>query len=61
MDVCILLRDLSCAYMPEDAKFNGIKNILSDEEVSQLKIGDLLNDHNQNLLVYSKSILPGRQ
>ena len=54
-------RAMTCAYMPEDAKFNGIKNILSDEQVGKLKIGDLLNDNNQNPLIYSKSILSGRQ
>jgi len=32
-----------------------IKNILSDEQVAKLKIGDLLNDENQNPLIYSKS------
>lgn len=54
-------RAMTCAYMPEDATFNGIKNILSDEQVSKLKIGDLLNDNNQNPLIYSKSIPSGRQ
>ena len=34
--------------------FNGIKNILSAEQVGKLKIGDLLNDNNQNPLIYSK-------
>ena len=50
-------RAMTCAYMPEDATFNGIKNILSDEQISKLKIGDLLNDNNQNPLIYSKSNL----
>jgi ectoine hydroxylase-related dioxygenase (phytanoyl-CoA dioxygenase family) len=47
-------RALTCAYMPDGATFNGIKNILSDEQVSKLKIGDLLNDNEQNPLIYSK-------
>lgn len=47
-------RAMTCAYMPEGATFNGIKNILSDEQVGKLKIGDLLNDDNQNPLIYSK-------
>jgi len=43
--------------MPEGATFNGIKNILSDEQVDKLKIGDLLNDNNQNPLIYSRGHL----
>lgn len=46
-------RAMTCAYMPDGAVFNGIKNILSDEQVSKLKIGDLLNDELQNPLIYS--------
>jgi len=37
------------------ATFNGIKNILSDAQVSRLKIGDLLNDDLQNPLIYSNA------
>jgi len=48
-------RAMTCAYMPDGAVFNGIKNILTDEQVAKLKIGDLLNDDNQNPLIYSKS------
>ena len=47
-------RAMTCAYMPDGAIFNGIKNILSDKQVSKLKIGDLLNDETQNPLIYSK-------
>ncbi|MEO8764928.1 MAG: phytanoyl-CoA dioxygenase family protein [Ginsengibacter sp.] len=46
-------RAMTCAYMPDGAMFNGIKNILSDEQVARLKIGDLLNDELQNPLIYS--------
>ncbi len=47
-------RAMTCAYMPDGATFNGIKNILTDEQVAKLKIGDLLNDEAQNPLIYSK-------
>jgi len=47
-------RAMTCAYMPDGAAFNGIKNILSDEQVAKLKIGDLLNDDEQNPLIYSR-------
>jgi phytanoyl-CoA hydroxylase len=46
-------RAMTCAYMPDGAKFNGIKNILTDEQVSKLNIGDELNDEAQTPLIYS--------
>jgi ectoine hydroxylase-related dioxygenase (phytanoyl-CoA dioxygenase family) len=46
-------RAMTCAYMPDGATFNGIKNILTDEQVAKLKVGDLLNDESQNPLIYS--------
>jgi len=46
---------MACAYMPDGAIFNGIKNILSDEQVAKLKVGDLLNDDAQNPLIFSRS------
>lgn len=45
-------RAMTCAYMPDGATFNGIQNILSDEQFSGLKIGDMLNDELQNPLIY---------
>src|SRR6478735_9162861 len=47
-------RAMTCAYMPDGARFNGIQNILSDEQFSNLSTGDLLNDDAQNPLIYSK-------
>lgn len=47
-------RAMTCAYMPDGATFNGIKNILSDEQVTRLNVGDLLNDDTQNPLIYKK-------
>lgn len=46
-------RAMTCAYMPDGAVFNGIKNILSQEQVAKLNMGDLLNDEMQNPLIYS--------
>ncbi len=51
-------RAMACAYMPDGAIFNGIKNILSDEQVANLQVGDLLNDDEQNPLIYSKNTIP---
>ncbi len=45
-------RAMTCAYMPEGSVFNGEQNILSDEQVSRLKVGDPLNDNQQNPLIF---------
>ncbi|MDB5110612.1 MAG: phytanoyl-CoA dioxygenase [Mucilaginibacter sp.] len=47
-------RAMTCAYMPEGNVYNGIQNILTEEQVSKLKVGDLLNDERQTPLIYSK-------
>jgi phytanoyl-CoA hydroxylase len=46
-------RAMTCAYMPEGAVFNGTKNILPDEYFSSLAVGDILNNDQQNPLLYS--------
>ena len=48
-------RAMTCAFMPDGATFNGIQNILTDEQVAKLKVGDLLNDDVQNPLIYQAS------
>jgi len=45
-------RAMTCAYMPDGATYNGIQNILSDEQVNNLQVGSLLNDNQQNPLIY---------
>jgi ectoine hydroxylase-related dioxygenase (phytanoyl-CoA dioxygenase family) len=47
-------RAMTCAYMPDGSRFNGKQNILTAEQVSRLKIGDLLNDDAQNPLLYCR-------
>ena len=46
-------RAMTCAYMPDGAIFNGIQNILTEEKVNQMNVGDLLNDDEQNPLIYT--------
>jgi phytanoyl-CoA hydroxylase len=48
-------RAMTCAYMPDGNVFNGTQNILSDKQMEDLKVGDLLNDESQNPLIYKKS------
>lgn len=45
-------RAMTCAYMPDGNTFNGIPNILPDSYLSTLNVGDLLNDDEQNPLIY---------
>ena len=46
-------RAMTCAYMPEGCTFNGQKNILPEQYLATLKVGDLLNNERQNPLIYS--------
>lgn len=48
-------RAMTCAYMPDGNVYNGTQNILSDETVARLKVGDPLNDDAQNPLLYHKN------
>lgn len=48
-------RAMTCAYMPDGSVFNGKQNVLPDEYFNSLKVGDLLNNEDQNPLIYHKS------
>jgi ectoine hydroxylase-related dioxygenase (phytanoyl-CoA dioxygenase family) len=48
-------RAMTCAYMPDGSTFNGQQNILTDEQISRLKLGDVLDDNAQNPLIYHMS------
>jgi ectoine hydroxylase-related dioxygenase (phytanoyl-CoA dioxygenase family) len=43
---------MTCAYMPEGSTFNGQKNILPDSYFKTLTQGDLLQNEEQNPLLY---------
>jgi ectoine hydroxylase-related dioxygenase (phytanoyl-CoA dioxygenase family) len=45
-------RAMTCAYMPDGSTFNGKQNILTDEQIARLKIGDVIDDDSQNPLIY---------
>jgi ectoine hydroxylase-related dioxygenase (phytanoyl-CoA dioxygenase family) len=45
-------RAMTCAYMPDGSTFNGNRNILTEEQMAQLKVGDKLEDNNQTPLLY---------
>lgn len=48
-------RAMTAAFMPDGCTFNGQQNILSDEQVAQLEVGDPLVDPNQNPVVFPGS------
>ena len=45
-------RAMTCAFMPDGSTFNGIQNILSDERVAALAVGDPLDEDHQNPIVW---------
>jgi ectoine hydroxylase-related dioxygenase (phytanoyl-CoA dioxygenase family) len=45
-------RAMTCAYMPDGSVFNGEPNILPEPYLSSLVIGDLLDNDDQNPLIY---------
>jgi len=48
-------RAFTCSYMPEGNMYNGEPNILPEAYLRELKIGDLLNNDDQNPLIYHVS------
>lgn len=50
-----LRRAMTCAYMPDGSIFNGKQNVLPDAKFAKLKVGDLMNDEEQNPLIYHKN------
>lgn len=49
-------RAMTCAYMPDGSTFNGTPNILPDEEIAKLTIGDVLDNDILTPLIYSKDV-----
>ncbi len=47
-------RAMTCAYMPDGNVYNGEPNILPDACLQHLKIGDRLNNDDQNPLIFHK-------
>lgn len=47
-------RAMTAGYMPDGSTFNGRQNVLSDDQVAALKVGDPLNDEAQNPLLWPR-------
>ncbi|MEE2658490.1 MAG: phytanoyl-CoA dioxygenase family protein [Candidatus Latescibacterota bacterium] len=48
-------RAMTCAFMPAGSTFNGIPNVLPKHMLEQLGVGDLLDDDEQNPLVFAEA------
>ena len=46
-------RAMTCAYMPEGARYNGKRNILSEDYRATLSVGDVLDNEAELPLLYS--------
>jgi ectoine hydroxylase-related dioxygenase (phytanoyl-CoA dioxygenase family) len=51
-------RAMTCAFMPDGCTFNGKQNVLPDRLVANLQVGDVLDDDEQNPLVWSRTGKP---
>ena len=51
-------RVMTCAFMPDGATFNGRQNVLPDRLVEDLHVGDVLDDDEQNPLVWPRTGKP---
>jgi hypothetical protein len=45
-------RAMTCAYMPDGSTFNGQQNVLPESYFSSLTLGDVLDNDEQNPLIY---------
>ena len=50
-------RAMTCSYMPDGNIFNGEPNILPESYIRKLKIGDPLNNDEQNPLIFHSSTM----
>jgi hypothetical protein len=44
-----------CIYMPDGVTFNGTQNILSAEQMENIKVGDPFDDDEQHPLVWPQA------
>jgi phytanoyl-CoA hydroxylase len=50
-------RAMTCSYMPDGNIYNGEPNILPEAYLNTLKVGDVLNNNDQNPLIYHTSTM----
>lgn len=47
-------RAMTCAFMPDGATFNGTRNVLPERVLESLQVGDVLDNEEQNPLVWGR-------
>ena len=52
-------RAMTCAYMPDGCRWNGVQNVLPGGYIQSIKIGDLLNDDWLNPLIFHRDPAKG--
>lgn len=50
-----LRRAMTCAFVPDGSTFNGISNLLPEEELAHLQVGDLLDNDAVNPLIFKRT------
>ncbi|MAE60932.1 MAG: phytanoyl-CoA dioxygenase [Planctomycetaceae bacterium] len=48
-------RAMTCGFMPIGSTYSGVQNILTDEQAEKLKVGDVMDDDEQNPVVWQGS------
>ncbi|MGH2642669.1 MAG: phytanoyl-CoA dioxygenase family protein [Chitinophagaceae bacterium] len=48
-------RAMTCSFMPDGNVFNGEPNVLPEDYLHRLKVGDILDKEDQNPLIYKKN------
>jgi phytanoyl-CoA hydroxylase len=48
-------RAMTCAFMPDGSTFNGISNVLPEEELARLQVGELLNNDAITPLIFKRT------
>ena len=48
-------RAMTCGYMPDGSQFNGTQNVLPQEMFDSLQIGDVMQDEEQNPLIWRRA------
>ena len=48
-------RAMTCGFMPDGSTFNGKQNILTEQQLAELKVGDVLRDDKRNPVVWPRS------
>jgi ectoine hydroxylase-related dioxygenase (phytanoyl-CoA dioxygenase family) len=49
-------RAMTCAYMPVGSTYNGQQNVLTKTQMAKLQVGDVMEDDEQNPIIWQRSM-----